>query len=227
MTSQPVTALSILSSSPSFDLSAFLFYPYGAPTPQLWPRFSPSSSPAEVAATLSSFLRSSGLTTALVSSPHHAVTILLDRLDEKNEMGRGYDAGQSKIVHENTEGMAPGTGNGQEGGMERRMEGGRDSYVMLMLGIHPDQETAESSYRKQSSERKSALAFLHACLSSLRPSSLARVEGFVRSLERQVLESGEKNWTAVVQEVVEYVVRVCPENRRETLKREAARQTAR
>jgi hypothetical protein len=49
----------------------------------------------------------------------------------------------------------------------------------------------------------------------------------VRSLERQVLESGEKNWTAVVEEVVEYVVRVCPENRRETLKREAARQTAR
>eukprot|EP00624_Nannochloropsis_granulata_P000983 evm.model.NODE_14377_length_2439_cov_21.890530.1 len=96
-----------------------------------------------------------------------------------------------------------------------------------MLGLHPQQEEAEARYRLRHRGRKGTLAFIHSCLSSLHSSCLGKVEGFLREKEGEVLrEGGREAGGAVVEEVIAFIADECPENRRESLKKEAERQLA-
>lgn len=158
-----------------------------------------------------------GLSTALVTCPHHAVTILLEQTKQQEE---------EKKEREKWRNCTAAAANLKEdvGGRE----GEKDTYVQLMLGIHPQQEEAEARYRMRYRGRKGTLAFIHSCLSFLHPSSLGKVEGFLREKEGAVLrEEGREGGVTVVEEVITLIANECPENRRESLEKEAARQLAR
>jgi len=147
------------------------------------------------------------------------VTVLLEQTTtkEEEETEGGREKGQGVTT-------AAASLQEEEGGRE----GGKDAYVHLMLGVHQQQEEAEGRYRLTDRGRKGMLAFIHSCLSSLHPSCLGKVEGFLRKKEGEVLrEGGREGGAGVVEEIIAFIVRECPENRREALEKEAARQRAR
>ena len=144
------------------------------------------------------------------------MTVLLEQTKQEAEEAEGG--------REEGQGITTAAGTTEEGGREGR----RDAYVQLMLGVHPQQEEAEARYRLRDRGRKGTLAFIHSCLSSLHPSCLGKVEGFVKEKEGEVLrEGGREGGVGVVEEIIAYIIRECPENRREALEKEAVRQRAR